>query len=117
MSRREDSRAVAPLNDDVDLRQTKALYKISDDAGTLRLSKVKEDDELSTDDVNDDDLWAVAVGGCAYFYIGAAASREERVAVRMHAPAILEAMKLPRFAPSAVVSVVQRILWDTIFSA
>jgi len=118
LARSEDSRAVASLNDDVDLTQPKCLYKISDDGGDLRVTRIQsEQDSLSSGDVNSDDVWAVSVDGRAYFYVGAGASQNEKIAVRMHAPAMLEAMQLPRFAPSTIISPNKCDTWDSIFSA
>eukprot|EP00171_Calliarthron_tuberculosum_P017869 IDg17869t1 len=111
----EDSRAVVPQADDVDLTQPKKLYKISDEAGSIKLSLAKESSELSVSDVNENDVWAIVVDGRAYFYIGDAASYMEKVSVRFHMPSLLETMQLPTFAPTTMLSPGKNPVWDTIF--
>lgn len=113
----EDSRAVAPEADEVDMTQSKKLFRISDDSGTLKMSMTKEADELSASDVNDSDCWGVSVDGRAYFYIGDGASYTEKISVRCHMPSVLETMGLPRFAPTTVLSPGENPVWDAIFSS
>lgn len=111
----EDSRAVAPQADDVDLTQPKKLYKITDESGSIKLSLVKEADELNASDVNENDVWGIVVDGRAYFYVGDAASYMEKVSVRFHMPSLLETMQLPTFAPTTMLSPGKNPVWDTIF--
>ncbi len=118
LARSEESCAVTPLDDDVDATMPKSLYKITDTDGTLKLLRVETEAEvLSASSVTADDVWAVEVDGKCFFYVGAAASKQEKLAVRLHAPSLLEAMKLPRFASSTVVSPENRKVWDALFSA
>ncbi len=114
----EEYCSVAPANDDVDLTMLKSLYKITDTDDTVKLLRIEtEKDVLSASSVTADDVWAVVVGGKCYFYVGAAASYQEKPAVRLHAPSLLQAMKLLRFASSTIVSPENRTVWDTLFSA
>lgn len=118
LARSEESCAVTPLDDDIDATMPKSLYKISDNAGTLELTRVANQVEaLHEGSVTADDVWAIDVDGKCFFYIGNGASNDERLAVRLHAPSILEAMKLPRFTSSTIVSPENRKVWDALFSA
>lgn len=113
-----DSGSVAKPSDEVDYSQPKKLFKISDDDGSLGLEMVKEADELASSDVTADDAWGVTVDGRAFFYVGAAASKAEKVAIRMHASSLIETMGLPASTPATIMSPAGKCkAWESIFSA
>lgn len=87
------------LSDDVDFSAPKSLLRISNETGELVLSLVKKDDSLSSEDVDEHDVWAVACDKRCFIYIGDAATKDEKFCVWNRCHAILAALSLDSDAP------------------
>lgn len=90
--------------DNVDFSGLKKLMKISDENGELVMEITKEDEVLSVDDVNEDDVWVVAIDGQCFIYKGLGVSKEERYYVCNNVPAILAAVDLEEGARTVLIS-------------
>lgn len=82
------------VDDTVDFSQSKKMFKISDESGSLVLSLEKESSSLSASDVDDDDVWAVACDGKCFIYVGARANKDEKFYVCNNVDKILLAAEL-----------------------
>lgn len=93
-----------PVPDDVDFSGSKRLYKISNESGEMDLSLEKEEDSLSEDDVNEDDIWIVTCDGHCFIHIGSTANKDEKMYVWNNCDAILQIVELEDNAPTVFFS-------------
>lgn len=93
------------LTDEIDFSKTKTLCRIcKEDGEDLIMTRVKQDDSLSQDDVDDQDVWAVACDGHAFIYVGEASSKDEKLYVWNNIDAIVQALELEEHAPVMFMS-------------
>lgn len=90
--------------DEIDSAALKKLLKISDEEGTLMLTLEKEGADLSEEDINDDDIWVVAVSKQCFICMGAGTSRNEKFFVWNNCAAVLAAAGLDEAAPTTFIS-------------
>lgn len=90
--------------DKIDSDAPKKLLKISDEEGALVLTIEKEEVDLSEEDINDDDVWVVAVGEQCFIYMGARTNRNEKFYVWNNCAAVLAAAGLDETAPTTFIS-------------
>lgn len=90
-------------SDEIDSDAPKKLLRISDEEGSLVLSLEKEENNLSEEEVNDEDVWVVAVGGQCFIYIGASTTRNEKFYVWNNCAAVLAAAGLDESAPTTFI--------------
>lgn len=93
-----------PASDDVDFSAPKSLIRISNESGSLVLTSVKKNDSLSSDDVDEHDVWAVSCDQCCFIYVGDASTKDEKFYVWNRCDAILSALSLKSDAPVTFLS-------------
>lgn len=86
-------------SDDVDFSAPKALLRISNETGSLVLSLVKKSDSLSSDDVDEHDVWAISCDRRCFIYVGDSSTKDEKFCVWNRCHAILSALSLDSNAP------------------
>lgn len=98
------SREDVGASDEVDFSASKKLFKISNESGSLIMSLEKESPTLSESDINEDDIWAIALDGTCFIYIGEGSNKDEKFYVWNTCSSILLAAELDAAAPTVFIS-------------
>lgn len=108
----------AGASDEIDYAAPKSLCKISNQTGNLVLSLEKKDVEsLAYDDVDEDDVWAVACDGRCFISVGSTTSSEEKYYVWNRCDAVLVALGLGTDAPISFFSADSaKTVWNKLFN-
>lgn len=105
-----------PAHAEIDINDSKKLFKISDESGELTLTLEKEGASLSNSDINDNDAWCVSCSGQLFIFVGSGTSKDERFYVTQHVEKVLEAAQLSNAAPTTFFNGNSNCaVWDSLF--